>query len=374
MKGVPSATVGVKISEWYDAVNQFDVKTALKLKRQVEDLLEQMEEDQNVLIYYQLMKFRHDLAMNYLFPSEASKPLEKWEYLKKSEGKGQKLTRLMEYYANFFDGMNHFAEGNYIAAIKSYRQAEKKLNRVVDKIEKAEFFYKMAEVYYHMKQTQVSLYYVNLAYDIYKKQDTYIVRSIQCLTVIAGNYIDLLAYEKALPYLKKALLNAEEFNNKPMITKGLLNVGCCYNAMDEKTVAIAYFRRAIKVGKETDAKELTQAYYELALLHFKQDEKIEGQEFYEKALESAHHYKDELFLYLLKFLKVLFIESANRSDVLESLNNLKNSRGYPYLEELALVAAEFYTRKERMADSVFFYEEMVLAQKQIQRGDFLYET
>ncbi|MED4777117.1 aspartate phosphatase, partial [Bacillus atrophaeus] len=73
-------------------------------------------------------------------------------------------------------------------------------------------------------------------------------------------------------------------------------------------------------------------------------------------------------------LKVLFIESANRSDVLESLNNLKNSRGYPYLEELALVAAEFYTRKERMADSVFFYEEMVLAQKQIQRGDFLYET
>lgn len=87
MKGVPSANVGVKISEWYDAVNKFDVKTAIKLKRQVEELLEQMEEDQNVLIYYQLMKFRHDLTMNYLFPSEASKPLEKWEYLKKSEGR-----------------------------------------------------------------------------------------------------------------------------------------------------------------------------------------------------------------------------------------------------------------------------------------------
>ncbi|WP_345914063.1 hypothetical protein [Bacillus velezensis] len=58
----------VKISEWYDAVNKFDVKTAIKLKRQVEELLEQMEEDQNVLIYYQLMKFRHDLTMNYLFP------------------------------------------------------------------------------------------------------------------------------------------------------------------------------------------------------------------------------------------------------------------------------------------------------------------
>ncbi|WP_345914061.1 hypothetical protein [Bacillus velezensis] len=137
-----------------------------------------------------------------------------------------------------------------------------------------------------MKQTQVSLYYVNLAYDIYKKHDTYIVRSIQCLTVIAGNYIDLLAYEKALPYLKKALLNAEEFNNKPMITKGLLNVGCCYNAMDEKTVAIAYFRRAIKIGKETDAKELTQAYYELALLHLSKMKKLKGRSFMKKLLKA----------------------------------------------------------------------------------------
>ncbi|WP_195182962.1 response regulator aspartate phosphatase [Bacillus velezensis] len=42
MKGVPSATVGVKISEWYDAVNKFDVKMALKLTRQVYDLLEHM--------------------------------------------------------------------------------------------------------------------------------------------------------------------------------------------------------------------------------------------------------------------------------------------------------------------------------------------
>ncbi|MFE4203922.1 aspartate phosphatase, partial [Aneurinibacillus aneurinilyticus] len=69
----------------------------------------------------------------------------------------------------------------------------------------------------------------------------------------------------------------------------------------------------------------------------------------------------------------LFIESGNRSNVLEAMEPLRDSRGYPYLEELALEAAQFYTRKERMDDSVYFYREMVHAQKQIQRGDFLYE-
>ncbi|MBQ4874479.1 aspartate phosphatase, partial [Bacillus safensis] len=48
-------------------------------------------------------------------------------------------------------------------------------------------------------------------------------------------------------------------------------------------------------------------------------------------------------------------------------------RGYPYLEELALVSAEFYTELGHMDDSVYFYNKMIYAQKQIRRGEFLYE-
>ncbi|WP_242653416.1 hypothetical protein [Bacillus paralicheniformis] len=111
----------------------------------------------------------------------------------------------------------------------------------------------------------------------------------------------------------------------------------------------------------------------MALIHFRNNENIEGRKFYEKALESARVFEDELFLCLLDVLEVLYIKSANKSEVLETMKPLRDSRGYPYLEELALEAALFYTRNERPNDSIFFYDQMVQAQKQIKRGDFLYE-
>ncbi|AYK76676.1 RapH N-terminal domain-containing protein [Bacillus subtilis] len=373
MEVIPSADVGIKINEWHMYINRFDVENSERLKAEVEQMMKEMEEDQNLLLYYQLIVFRHRMMLDYLFPSDLAKRLDKAEYLRKIEGKGKKLSGMLEYYTYFFKGMHEFSLGKFIRAIESYKKAEKKLTRVLDAIEKAEFYYKMAEVFYHMKQTHVSMFYVEQAYDIYKKHDTYKVRMIHCLTVVAGNYIDLVAHDQALPHLQKALKIAEEISNTQLMTKALLNVGCCYNGMDNTTMAIGYFRKAAEVAEKAKAKELTQIYYELALIHFKQDEKIEGREFYNRALESAQLFENDLFLSLLKVVNALFIESGNRSNVLEAMEPLRDSRGYPYLEELALEAAQFYTRKERMDDSVYFYREMVHAQKQIQRGDFLYE-
>ncbi|KIU10535.1 hypothetical protein P8847_03605 [Bacillus inaquosorum] len=43
------------------------------------------------------------------------------------------------------------------------------------------------------------------------------------------------------------------------------------------------------------------------------------------------------------------------------------------MEELALLAAKFYTEIGQMDDSVICFKKMVHARKQIQRGDCLYE-
>ncbi|MCO8150936.1 tetratricopeptide repeat protein [Bacillus subtilis] len=373
MNVIPSANVGVKINEWYDYINKFDAENADKLKTEITEMIESMEEDQDLLIYYQLMLFRHYLMMAYLYPSDASQKLEKWEYLKQSEGKSQKITRLMEYYANFFEGMYFFSEGDYISAIQCYKKAEKRLFKVRDQIEKAEFYYKMAEVFYHMKQTHVSMFYVQKAYEIYKKHDAYVIRKIHCLFVIAGNYVDLETHEHALPHIKNCLALARMIGNEPIITKALINMGLCYNKMNDPDTAADYFFQAADVAKKIRAKELTQAYYDLSLIYFKQGKTLPALENFERALESAKAFKDEFFMTLLNVIKTMFIENADRDSILLALEPLRNERGYPYLEELALDAAEFYTGKERMDDSVFFFRQMVDAQKQIQRGDFLYE-
>ncbi|MGG5773591.1 hypothetical protein ACLE91_02475 [Bacillus subtilis] len=160
--------------------------------------------NQDLLIYYQLIEFRHRMMLDYLFPDDPSKKIKKGDYLKKIEGKGKKLSGMMEYYTYFFKGMYDFSVGEYIRAIQSYKKAEKKLTRVLDEIEKAEFYFKMAEVFYHMKQTQVSMYYVQQAYEIYKKHDTYKIHRIKCHFLLSAIMM-MRTHDRALSHMKKAL-------------------------------------------------------------------------------------------------------------------------------------------------------------------------
>lgn len=377
MNLTPSSTVGALISEWYTFIKKFNVISAQLIKEEIEHELETMEEDQDVLVYYQLMNFRHSLMLDYLFPTKSHKleVKDKAKYLREREGKRGKLEGLLDYYYYFFKGMYEFDEGEYIKAIKFYKKSEKKLmSKVFDDIERAEFNYKMSEVFYNIKHPHMSMYYALLAHDTYRTHETYIVRKIQCHFVIAGNCADLATHEKALPHLEKALQNAEEIKNKSLKAKAFINLGQCYNQMNDPSTAIMFFRKAILASEEANIREVTNAYYELSLIHLKQGEKIEGVEFFKKGIESAERFKDVFYLSLFNVVLALFIESGNKNDVVEAFKPLRTSKGYPYLEELALDAAGFYTKRGNMEDAVYFFSEMVNIQKQIRKGDFQYET
>lgn len=371
---ISSPHVGMKINEWNRHIQKFNVTDAEMLKAEIERDIDVMEEDQDLLIYYQLIAFRHQLMIDYVIPSEGNQ-MELSEYLKRIEGSNRKMEKLVEYYYYFFQGMYEFKEGNFLSAITFYQKAENTIPYISDEIERAEFYFKMAEVFYHMKQTHVSMHYSSQAYNIYETHDLYSVRRIQCHFVIAGNYDDLESHEKALPHLEQALKGARllESKNKRIYGQALFNIGNCYLKMGELTKAAKYMEKSILQFKKSNFNNLTQAYHDLALIYFLQHKQEQAMDCFRKGVRFACKFDDDLFKIMFEGLQALFIKKGETSILLNVFNKLETSQGYPYMEELALLAAKFYTEIGQMDDSVICFKKMVHARKQIQRGDCLYE-
>ncbi len=164
---LPSSEVGVKINEWYKMIRQFSVPDAEILKAEVEQEINEMEEDEYLLIYYTLMKFRHQLMLDYLEPVTTRVRPTIDELLEKIEASNKGISGLLCYYSLFFRGMYEFDQKQYVKAIGFYREAEKQLVHVHDEIERAEFHFKLAEAYYGMKQSHVSMHHVKQARSIF---------------------------------------------------------------------------------------------------------------------------------------------------------------------------------------------------------------
>ncbi|GAB1306344.1 hypothetical protein OKN5_28130 [Bacillus altitudinis] len=251
MEKVLSSHVGMKINEWYYHIQRFNVPDAEAYKEEIKSLLDDMEENQDLLLYFSLMEFRHKLMLDYLNPLENGKERANFRELAMKIKKDQeKLTGLLDYYFNFFYGMYEFENYEYLNAITFYKRAEKKLSLVSDDIERAEFNFKIAEIYYHMKQNHMSMHHIAQAIDCYKEKNTYTVRQIQCSFVIGLNYIDMGCPEKAMPHFEYALKKASDNSTKRLKGSALYNIGLSYFHNDELLMAIKYFNESIHSFKE----------------------------------------------------------------------------------------------------------------------------
>ncbi len=120
---IPSSKVGVKIHEWYKMIREFSVPDAEALKEEVEKEINQMEEDQDLLLYYQLMCFRHQLMLEYLEPTNKRKQGQSiHELLAQIEEPRRDLNGLLSYYSFFFRGMYEFEKNS---TSKRYRVLSK---------------------------------------------------------------------------------------------------------------------------------------------------------------------------------------------------------------------------------------------------------
>ncbi|QRL08736.1 response regulator aspartate phosphatase [Bacillus velezensis] len=373
---ISSSKVGVKINEWYKYIRMFSVPDAEVLKSEVEQEINAMEENQDLLLYYSLMCFRHQLMLDYLEPKTMNEERpEISDLLEKIESSQAKLKGILEYYFNFFRGMYEFEEYEYLKAISFYKQAEKKLSLVADEIERAEFHYKVAEIYYHMKQTHMSMHHIVQAIESYRAHETYSVREIQCSFVIGLNYLDMEYPEKAIPHFQKAYKKALEIDMPRLAGSALYNLGISSFSEEKFDEAIEYFKEGVLIYEQNGyehANRLLDILFMLAKTNFKVNKKTDGTAAYKHGLSLAKNLNDEVLTKMFDSLNALYIDD-NKETLNEILAYLEFKTMFSDVEDLATDAAKYYTKNEDHKAAGLFYEKVLYAQKQIQRGDCLYE-
>ncbi|ATO29039.1 Rap family tetratricopeptide repeat protein [Bacillus atrophaeus] len=373
---ISSSKVGLKINEWYKYIRLFSVADAEILKTEVEQEIEYMEEDQDLLLYYSLMCFRHQLMLDYLEPKSMNEERPKIsDLLEKIESNQTDLKGILEYYFNFFHGMYEFEQYEYLKAISFYNRAEKMISIVPDEIERAEFHYKVAEVYYHMKQTHMSMHHIVQAIETYKAHETYSVKVIQCSFVIGLNYLDMEYPEKAVPHFMNALKQAQEINLPRLIGSSLYNLGLCSFATGNMEKALEYFKEGASIYQSKAlqySNRLLDILLMLAKTHFKLSNTVEGKQVCEQGVILSKELNDEVLGKMFDFLMILFVDN-DKDQLFKILSYLESKAMLSDVEDLATDAAMYYNVNEDHKVATTFYEKVLYARKQIQRGDCLYE-
>ncbi|AVB11397.1 RapH N-terminal domain-containing protein [Bacillus velezensis] len=373
---IPYDLVATKMNHWYNMIKMDWESRANRMKEEVEKELQHMEENQDVLVYYSLLEFRHEMMIAYKTPNAAKGINDRFKQLKQYEGEVN-LTGMLEYYYYFFMGMYYFRQKELTYSLDCYRKAENFLNTVDfenAEIERAEFYFKLAEVCYHMKQTYFSMNNALRAYEIFKKQPFYGVMNVRCQFVIFGNLLDSLKTDEALKQAYKAYKDAKELGNHErdrnhLIRSALFNKGLCYNHLEEPDKSFISFHKSLQITEPENNDYFAKTLFVIAFLKGKQNDTETAWEYYNKSKYLAESNGNEVVMEKLKMVKGLFL-SDDLDLVRETFQFFKKNKSlYPDMESYAISVAELLARKKDSWGAIEFYRLANEARIQIKRGE-----
>lgn len=364
---IPSENVAIKINDWYSMIRRNQVTDAEFIKAEIQQELEEMEENQTVLLYYSLIDFRHNLMLRDLKPNDAidiSDSLSSIE-TKKEDMQNTQVDEMIHYYYWFFKGMYECKQHNFNTAITCYKIAEKKLASVDSEEEKAEFYYKLSEIYYHLRQNYISMNYATMALDTFKAHETLIEKEIYCYFVIAGNQVDTMKYKDALMTLQSALLEAKKTDNNRLLASAYFNLGNCYFYLKQFSESYEHILESLTIFKKENSSYIPKALFQLMYVCLKQENHPEALSLYEQGIEQARAINDKSHEAQLNILKKIYLEHGSPE---EEFKYLEDKGLYADIEELALDAAEYYNEIGKLEESIQFYRKAIQAKNMNKKG------
>ncbi|KYC87639.1 RapH N-terminal domain-containing protein [Bacillus velezensis] len=370
---IPYDLVTQKLNDWYTLIKNDQVEQAEHIRKEVEKELVNMEENQDALLYYQLLEFRHEIMLSYMESKRIDDLNSAYETIKEMEEQGQ-LTGMLEYYYFFFTGMYEFRRKELTTAISAYRIAETKLSEVEDEIEKAEFFFKVSYVYYYMKQTYFSMNYASRALKIFQKFDEYAVQTLRCQFIVAGNLIDSLEFERALQQFLNALEIAEHTKIDHLIGMSHMNIGICYEELKDYEKAAIHLNFSIKVFEKSEHSFLTKALFALTHVYAKKDNVDLALKYFMKGKGEAENKNDKEYIEKFKILEGLYFSHGEYELINEAFSYLADRKMFADMENFATEIGDYFYQTGELKLSNEFYRMSIEARRKIKRGEIINEN
>ncbi|MHC5548144.1 response regulator aspartate phosphatase RapI [Bacillus subtilis] len=370
---IPYDIVTKKLNEWYTSIKNDQVEQAEIIKTEVEKELLNMEENQDALLYYQLLDFRHEIMLSYMNSKEIEDLHNAYETIKEIEKQGQ-LTGMLEYYFYFFKGMYEFRRKELTTAISAYRIAESKLSEVEDEIEKAEFFFKVSYVYYYMKQTYFSMNYANRALKIFREYEEYAVQTVRCQFIVAGNLIDSLEYERALEQFLNSLEIAKESNIDHLIAMSHMNIGICYDELKEYKKASQHLILALEIFEKSKHSFLTKTLFTLTYVEAKQQNYDVALTYFRKGRLIADKSDDKEYSAKFKILEGLFFSDGENQLIKNAFSYLTSRKMFADVENFSIEVADYFHEQGNLMLSNEYYRMSIEARRKIKKGEIINEN
>ncbi|MFI8710099.1 Rap family tetratricopeptide repeat protein [Bacillus sp. NPDC077411] len=334
------------LNDWYVEIRARRIGNAHRLKEEIDSEIYDIEEDQNLLLYYSLLDFRYQYIIDNVGVSKDS--------FDKIESFGIPTDKFLTYYYHFFKGIHASTVGDYNVAKVNYEKAETLLSYIPDKLEQAEFYYKVGAFHYDIYQGLLSIKKVTEAKELFSQHTGYEINVAFCDNLLGLACTHLKEWELAEEYFANAMNTFQKINEEKFILMVRQNLGLMYASQNLSPLAIRYLSE-VNLKMPNNHK----AMFVQAREHFKLGETTKVAELINKGMEISNKLNHEEYQYRFSILKEMNEKSPANSlekAVLAGMDYFKREQLWEYVQEYTeVVAVKYHNEGHSEQASKYFY-------------------
>ncbi|AIC96104.1 response regulator aspartate phosphatase [Shouchella lehensis] len=344
MEGLAVERVGQKIVDWYSCIKTNDVKQAKLLKPEVDVLVANMNPDDKMLAYYQLVSLQYDLLILKVSPEEAKTKLD----VNVLEGIANQADDYLKFMYYYVCGRAEFYHKRYKSAIRTYKIAERLIEEVKDPVEKAEFYQKLGISYYQIDQYTFAYTYLELALEFFEKNSSYKINVFMCKQILASIFNELHQQAKAQEMYDDLLTVTKPFPYDQAVTNYNIGINRIWRGNFKE--AIAYFKQALENPEFQKSAIFIKAHYHIINLEIRLGEKPKGLAWLEEEakLKNAKDIEGKLMV-----TRGLYVDEEN-SLIMQGLELLESSQCFYEAYEMSSEVSKYYKRSRDLKRTAYF--------------------